>query len=78
MSSPPARPAGVLSTARIETLTDGVFAIVMTLLILEIHVPQIAEGLVDAESASLSWVYSGSATTTSSTSSSAPTALSSG
>ena len=50
MSSPaPTRPAGVLSTARVETLTDGVFAIVMTLLILEIHVPEIAEGLVDAE-----------------------------
>ncbi len=49
MNSPPIRPAPTLSTARIETLTDGVFAIVMTLLILEIHVPEIAEGLVDAE-----------------------------
>lgn len=35
----------VLSTARIETLTDGVFAIVMTLLILDIKVPHFAEGL---------------------------------
>jgi uncharacterized membrane protein len=30
--------------ARVMTLTDGVFAIIMTLLVLEIHVPQLAAG----------------------------------
>jgi uncharacterized membrane protein len=31
-----------LSTARIETLVDGIFAVVMTLLVLDIKVPQLA------------------------------------
>jgi len=31
-----------ISKSRIETLTDGVFAIVMTILVLEITVPQIS------------------------------------
>ena len=31
-----------ISKSRIETLTDGVFAIVMTLLVLEIAVPQLS------------------------------------
>lgn len=33
-----------LSTTRIETLTDGVFAIVMTLLVLELEVPDVRGG----------------------------------
>ena len=33
-------PAG-LGKARIETLADGVFAIAMTLLVLDIHVPSV-------------------------------------
>jgi uncharacterized membrane protein len=33
----------VLGTDRIETLSDGIFAIVMTLLVLEIHVPEIGQ-----------------------------------
>ncbi len=37
------------ATNRIEALTDGVFAIVMTLLVLELHVPEISEALVPAE-----------------------------
>jgi uncharacterized membrane protein len=37
-----------ISKSRIETLTDGIFAIVMTLLVLEVAVPQ----LTDSEAAS--------------------------
>jgi len=33
-----------LSTTRIETLVDGVFAVALTLLILDIHVPQVEPG----------------------------------
>ena len=33
-----------MNKARIEALSDGVFSIAMTILIIEIHVPQIADG----------------------------------
>ncbi len=43
------KPMPSLSTRRMETLTDGVFAIAMTLLVLDFKVPTIPEGLtVDA------------------------------
>ena len=32
----------IISKSRIETLTDGVFAIVMTILVLEIAVPHVS------------------------------------
>lgn len=38
-----------LPTTRVETLADGVFAIVMTLLILEIKVPELADAVTTAE-----------------------------
>ena len=36
---------GGLSPARVETLCDGVFAIAMTILVLELHAPEPAPGL---------------------------------
>lgn len=33
----------ILGTNRIETLSDGIFAIVMTLIVLEIHVPELGQ-----------------------------------
>jgi len=41
--------AAVFTPNRLEVLTDGVFAIVMTLLVLEISVPEIAQPLLQAE-----------------------------
>lgn len=35
---------GEVSTSRLETLTDGVFAIAMTILVLDIHVPELLSG----------------------------------
>lgn len=35
---------GEVSTARLEALTDGVFAIAMTILVLDIHVPEMLAG----------------------------------
>ncbi len=50
MESIPQRKKGVFfATNRIEALTDGVFGIVMTLLVLELHIPEIAESLVAEE-----------------------------
>src|SRR6516225_11492630 len=40
---------GDMPTFRIEALSDGVFAIIITLLVLEIHVPQIQGGDVSSE-----------------------------
>src|SRR5260370_29267959 len=34
---------GEMPTARIEAFSDGVFAIIITLLVLEIHVPQVQD-----------------------------------
>ena len=36
-------PARIASTARIEAFSDGVFAVVITLLILEVHVPSLSD-----------------------------------
>ncbi|HYV33625.1 MAG TPA: TMEM175 family protein [Candidatus Limnocylindria bacterium] len=36
--------AGEVTTARLETLVDGVFAIAMTLLVLDIHIPDLVSG----------------------------------
>jgi uncharacterized membrane protein len=45
-----ASPAGGgLATGRIEALCDGVFAIVFTLLILDLHVPEVADAAARAE-----------------------------
>ena len=41
--------AAVFTPNRLEALTDGVFAIVMTLLVLEISVPEIAQSSLHAE-----------------------------
>lgn len=38
------------STTRIEAFSDGVFAIVATLLVLELHVPELAHNFTDAQS----------------------------
>ncbi|MDB5328378.1 MAG: hypothetical protein JWM57_3947 [Phycisphaerales bacterium] len=40
---------GLTEAGRLETLCDGVFAIIMTLLVLEIHRPEIAQGQLTAE-----------------------------
>jgi len=45
--------AGGLSTVRIQGLSDGVFAFAMTLLILDIKVPQIAAAMVSSQLAHL-------------------------
>jgi uncharacterized membrane protein len=50
MEAIPQHKKGVFSaTNRIEALTDAVFAIVMTLLVLELRVPEIADSIVLAE-----------------------------
>ena len=40
---------GELSPARLETLTDGIFAIAMTILVLDIHVPELMKGATSGE-----------------------------
>lgn len=49
MSAPAPDTSTGFRTARIEALCDGIFAIVMTLLVLELHVPDIAANLVSTE-----------------------------
>ena len=50
MEEIPKQKKGVFfATNRIEALTDGVFAIVMTLLVLELRIPEIADSAVPAE-----------------------------
>ena len=46
-SGPPEMPSG-LPPNRIETLVDGIFAVAMTILVLEIHVPDLAREASDA------------------------------
>jgi len=48
MSSNETSGQSALSTSRLETLTDGIFAIAMTLLVLNLQVPQIPAALVAA------------------------------
>ena len=48
MSASTPAPA-TLSTHRIEAFSDGVFAIVMTLLVFDLKVPQVQEGLIEIE-----------------------------
>ncbi|MBV8694966.1 MAG: DUF1211 domain-containing protein [Chloroflexi bacterium] len=43
------RPSPSLSTGRIEAFSDGVFAVAITLLVLNLQVPQIAASLVSSE-----------------------------
>ena len=40
---PKPAPARIASTARVEAFSDGVFAVVITLLILEVHVPTLSD-----------------------------------
>ena len=44
-----------LSKKRVELLTDGIFAVVMTLLVLDISVPQISSTSHDAIDSARSW-----------------------
>lgn len=44
-SNPPSDTLQLFSTRRIEALTDGVFAIAMTLLVLDLNVPQLASNV---------------------------------